>query len=375
MLGKRIPLAAGMSPALVVAQLLVGCSTPALGQWHRVKSVPSGGEVARELDTRTGAGPRSTLPDTVVESRGARLEPRKVVPRPWFGVDAFDGAKLIVDGGQPIVLPAEGAPTPRRNYLFARLDGAVAIWGGLTVDGKTNTGAVFDLATRAWRPMTTEGAPEAREYPLTSTWTGDRLIVWSSSYTGKHDLGGAYYDPKADRWTELPTTNAPRVAHGIWNALVMWTGRELVVLGAAHSQPVVWQSGGVLEPGAEQWRPLPLIDDLFPTFAVRAFQLADGRLLLVRAKANVPLGVFLFDVASGTAKRVPLPEALKGLEGAELHVTPKRLFVGGGERKTMTHPGDPDSCRNAPPGVGCDPVGPTFESVKNEETWAVQLVP
>ena len=38
-------------------------------------------------------------------------------------------------------------------------------------------GALYDLASDAWSPMSAAGAPSAR-YDGTAVWTGSRMIVW-----------------------------------------------------------------------------------------------------------------------------------------------------------------------------------------------------
>ncbi len=65
----------------------------------------------------------------------------------------------------------------------------------------------------------------------TAVWTGSDMIIWG----GGNDSGflntGGRYNPLANVWTAVPTTDAPtaRSAH-----TAVWTGTEMIIWGGKY---------------------------------------------------------------------------------------------------------------------------------------------
>ncbi len=152
----------------------------------------------------------------------------------WGGNDAtggvFDPAtntwKPTSTLGAPI---ATGFPGPVAVWTGAKM----IVWGGILADGSAvDSGALYDLASDTWTPMSRAGAPSPRGN-ATAVWTGTRMIVWggSSGPNGGALGDGRIYDPAQDRWSEVASVGAPapRMAHA-----AVWTGSTMVVWGG-HS--------------------------------------------------------------------------------------------------------------------------------------------
>ncbi|MEW6026035.1 MAG: kelch repeat-containing protein [Planctomycetota bacterium] len=130
------------------------------------------------------------------------------------------------------------------------------IWGG---DGGGTSGGIYDIALDIWTQMSTTNAPSQR-WGFSSVWTGEgsnsynkKIIVWGG-YSGSAPLGdGGVYDPAANTWATLSTTNAPsaRMYHS-----GVWTGSKMFIWGGDG----VSQSGGVYDPVYAMWGPITTIN-------------------------------------------------------------------------------------------------------------------
>ncbi|MBI5778036.1 MAG: hypothetical protein HZA49_01080 [Planctomycetes bacterium] len=126
------------------------------------------------------------------------------------------------------------------------------VWGG---DGGGTSGGIYDIAYDIWTPMATTNAPSQR-WGFSSVWTGEgsetynkKIIIWGG-YNGTAPLGdGAIYNPAANTWATLSTTNAPsaRMYHS-----GIWTGNKMFIWGGDG----VLQSGGAYDPVYAIWGPI-----------------------------------------------------------------------------------------------------------------------
>ena len=138
------------------------------------------------------------------------------------------------DSWTEVLSPGTG-PVSRRAGGAAVYTGAeLLVWGGQTWDQSAiSTGDRFSLATGAWTPMSTDGAPPGIVTP-NSAWTGDAMLVQYGAQ------GGRYY-PATDSWLPMSSAGAPSAN------LAVWTGTEFIV----------WNGGGArYRPAVDQWFPM-----------------------------------------------------------------------------------------------------------------------
>jgi hypothetical protein len=132
------------------------------------------------------------------------------------------------------------------------LENPSLIWTGkeLVVSGAVSVccwhGEAYNPRTDKWRSIA--DPPTVPDRYL--VWTGEELISWSS---------GQAYDPARDRWRSIPpapVTAAPETR-------AVWTGRELVVLGAIAECPpnadcsTLPNAAAAYDPKTDTWRRLP----------------------------------------------------------------------------------------------------------------------
>ena len=184
----------------------------------------------------------------------------------------WTGSEMIVWGGQgatdPLAtggryhpasdswLPVStvGAPIGRAAHHAVWTGSRMVVWGGSTLSGLTDTGGRYDPVADSWTTTSTLGAATPR-HSGRSVWTGSEMIVWGgclNSVCGFPPADGARYDPVADTWTPVTTTDAPI---GRWDHNATWTGSELMVWGGCvnHDCSSYTRSGGLYDPGTDSW--------------------------------------------------------------------------------------------------------------------------
>lgn len=170
----------------------------------------------------------------------------------------WNGSALVVWSGCPggVVCSNDGATydpttkawtkmaTPPTNmdgrfdYVAIASGPSVFFWGGYggTESGNLvkKTGAMW-APTTGWKSMsladTVIGPNGGRQAPL--AWVvGGKLYVFSGLVESAPYAfgGGGIYDPATDKWTALPTLDAPAARV---RATVVWTGSEAIVWGGA----------------------------------------------------------------------------------------------------------------------------------------------
>jgi hypothetical protein len=138
------------------------------------------------------------------------------------------------------------------------------LWGGQSGQHGAvvhGDGAAYDPARRRWRRL--PPAPLAPRTGMAVTWTGRELVIWggydhlAANPAGLQVAGdGAAYDPDRNRWRRLPPAPLPARA----DATVVWTGREVLVVGGV---PAVRTDrdrgptdGAAYDPARGRWRRL-----------------------------------------------------------------------------------------------------------------------
>lgn len=117
---------------------------------------------------------------------------------------------------------------------------------------RQSTSTTDETVERAWRPIAS--APVTFGVGVTTTWTGEALVVWGGLGSTDAASPGAMYTPADDRWTMLPAAPiAPRMGH-----VMIWTGREVVIWGGqTEQQGGVSADGAAYDPATDSWRTLP----------------------------------------------------------------------------------------------------------------------
>jgi N-acetylneuraminic acid mutarotase len=129
---------------------------------------------------------------------------------------------------------------------------AMLVWGGEGGDptyGKPDNGAAYDPRADSWTEL-----PSSPYWSLAShsaIWTGEEMVVW-----GGVDMErlGAAFDPRSGAWRTI----APAPIDGSFRHAAVWTGAEMIVWGGATGgggQPL--RTGAAYDPDADSWRELP----------------------------------------------------------------------------------------------------------------------
>jgi len=192
-----------------------------------------------------------------------------------------DGAPVVVIGVHVSVVgsylppvsvspPGPGAVSPPHTIISVPVHIAVwkflpvgvpivvIVWGGNTGSDLTDTGGRYDPTTDTWTPITTTGAPSARD-EHTAVWTGTEIIVWGGdiSFGSRGETNtGARYNPSTDTWTPITTTGAPSARE---DHIAIWTGIEMIVWGGDTASGLT-DTGARYDPSTDTWTPTPLTD-------------------------------------------------------------------------------------------------------------------
>jgi N-acetylneuraminic acid mutarotase len=126
------------------------------------------------------------------------------------------------------------------------------VWGGQSGTLVRDSGGLYDPVADAWAPMaTTEGRTENA-----AAWTGNELIVWGgSAWAGPWTDGGARYNPATDTWTPIATEGAPSPRAHPGRGGFTWSGEELLVWGGFGPTGEVG-GGSRYHPGSDTWTPM-----------------------------------------------------------------------------------------------------------------------
>jgi len=176
----------------------------------------------------------------------------------WGG---FSGISYLGTGGRYdpttntwATVSTTQAPSARSNHTGVWTGSRMVVWGGEIYTSDYGDGARYDPASDTWLPMSTSNAPEARRGHR-GVWTGSEVLVWGGySYGTFTRVGtGGRYDPAADTWGPMTSSNAPsgRTGH-----TAVWTGTLMVVWGG--NDGFVTQDGGRYNPGTDSWTPTSL---------------------------------------------------------------------------------------------------------------------
>ena len=147
------------------------------------------------------------------------------------------------------------APSIRKEHTAVWTGSEMIVWGGGNGAAVLATGGRYEPITDTWLPITSAGAPSARRLAA-AVWTGSRMIVWSGAggYSSNYPLldDGARYDPGADSWSAVSTTNAPVGREG---PTAVWTGSVAIFWGGRTLDEALGNTGGRYDPVMDSWTP------------------------------------------------------------------------------------------------------------------------
>ncbi len=186
-----------------------------------------------------------------------------------WGIDA--GARYHVANSSWITMSVVNAPIWKDNHSFTWTGNGMIVWGGGDDYSSIyyNTGAWYNANTDSWTETTTTDAPSPRYmrknyYNARATrytravWTGDKMFIWGGLTASGVTNTGALYDPAADQWSPISTTNAPSARTGY---LSVWTGDKVIVWGGAGADGSnALADGGVYDPATDSWMPMSNVD-------------------------------------------------------------------------------------------------------------------
>jgi len=206
--------------------------------------------------------------------------------RPDDVAGAFAGGEVVVVSGE-----SSGRPSQRIGGVAFRPDGSagkliatsstklgvgsysvigdgrrVYVWGGCCPGSQPHglaTGAVYDPKGDRWQelPQAPFGAGGH-----SAVWADDQMIVWGGitqmdlrdgkAFTATTNEGLAY-EPETSSWRAIASAPlTPRTA-----AASVWTGDEMLVVGGLRTsgadryEPL--RDGAAYDPAADSWRPIP----------------------------------------------------------------------------------------------------------------------
>jgi N-acetylneuraminic acid mutarotase len=120
------------------------------------------------------------------------------------------------------------------------------IWGGQDASPVNRyDGARYNPATDTWTPMSTVGAPSARQ-ASSAVWTGREMIVWGGADNSGSVNTGGRYNPAMDAWVASTTTAGAPTARQSHSGI--WTGSRMIVTHGGILGNGMLNTGGIHQP-------------------------------------------------------------------------------------------------------------------------------
>ncbi len=201
-------------------------------------------------------------------------------------------------------------PSARFDHSAVWTGSKMVIWGGNTINGITNTGAIYDQATDTWTKtvdaflgkmghttiwtgnemivwggkdvagesssatgarynpnedkwLTMSASPLLGRYYHTAVWTGNEMIIWGGAHD-YYDNTGAKYNPSTNTWSFISTTGAPPLTRQMHTAV--WTGKEMIIWGGWQAGPGSVNTGAKYNPASDTWTPISTINAPSPRY-------------------------------------------------------------------------------------------------------------
>jgi len=181
----------------------------------------------------------------------------------WGGVYSY--FTFLKDGGlyDPLTdtwdsSSTTNAPVARANHTAVWTGSKMIVWGGQGSNGGGfiyfNDGGIYDPTANTWNAISSTNAPSARDGHV-AVWTGSKMIVWGGAINGGTATNtGGIYDPVNNIWTATSLENAPhgRVAHtAVWTGskMIVWGGDSVGYMGVLY----YFNTGGIYDPVTDTW--------------------------------------------------------------------------------------------------------------------------
>ncbi|MHB1583210.1 MAG: Kelch repeat-containing protein [Acidimicrobiales bacterium] len=209
----------------------------------------AGGGIAAEGSGSGGATGRGAMPGVADSS------PATVAAAAGSAVDLAGGRWSTMVPPQPGVVKTWDLATWTGKYVIAWGSTGTATAPGGQTAGSSEHGAEFDPATHSWRSL--PAAPV--DVTIESTaWTGHQILVWGSASasvrrSGRNEL--LAFDPMTWRWKRLAAPPIPPRT----DAEVLWGGTKLIVIGGHAGSIAALLSGATYDPRANRWSALPTV--------------------------------------------------------------------------------------------------------------------
>ncbi len=327
------------------------------------------------------------------------LPPTPLTPRE-FAAGVWTGTEMIVAGGlaspdgvaEDAVPVTDGAawnaatdtwhaiaamPTtlPNGDPTAVWTGREMLVWASVPATADTPGREVvlaYNPSTNTWRTLPASGlTPRAHAVVV---WTGKELVVWGGLTT---DFGSAYddgarLDPTTGTWRRLPPAPVP----GRGQATAVWSGHDVLIWGGDSSAGTEVGKGAAYDPRSNSWRALPLSPLRAKTLPAGVWT---GHYFLViggSAGGSLPApgpGAAAFDPATDAWTALPAaPEYPAGVtsptdaadqrEGGAAVWTGKAVLVMGGLDYRQQAPRASRRSRNFVPPAGLEPAHPAPEA-------------
>lgn len=153
-----------------------------------------------------------------------------------------------------------GSPVPRSFPSAVWTGSEMLIWGGLETSGDPysedyiasypSVGGRYNPSANSWSVMNSTNAPTGRKKPI-AFWTGSEMFIWGGKvgYTDNPGLPGRY-KRSTDTWSLFNTViePEPRSTHS-----AVWTGTEMIIWGGTAAFGATMGDGWRFNPVANNW--------------------------------------------------------------------------------------------------------------------------
>ena len=153
----------------------------------------------------------------------------------------FQKVGTVTSDGEQWQTLGQFTPAPRRNHAAVWTGTEMIIWGGWGSSVGLANGARYNPLTETWTAITSKAPFKTLDDSLQAAWTGTEMIVLASNPS----FLSAVYDPSADTWRPISTTNAPASLAG---RSLVWAGNELIMWGGSTA------AGYRYDPALDQWK-------------------------------------------------------------------------------------------------------------------------
>lgn len=182
----------------------------------------------------------------------------------WTGHEVLvwrgDGAALRFDpvSGSWNSISRTNAPSARTSSTAVWTGQEMIVWGGVSTQNNSGLldGARYNPRLNTWKPMASLNAPAYRYLHHSAVWTGKEMIVWAgnrASASATPTANGAAYDPTANTWRTIATTNQPTPRS---NQLAIWSGSRMIIWGGLDFSNNFLNTGGQYNPRTDTWSPV-----------------------------------------------------------------------------------------------------------------------